>query len=637
MLADDASELSSEEKSVLGERLGRTRNAKANLRIERGDTVFVVRTVTVPRRELPGKSLDYEGIVSAIKTSKGLFVDDRIDRISFVPAPRNKVTVSLRYAVGVLPDAKKNGNVSFRLSLVKRKGFGEVALSLDGKHKVRVRRPIASAMDLSADFRGYRIYRLLAAKHAAALKQRGVRGLTLTQGSRLPPMVKMSPTVVNGVFQFDRWKRRMWIAHRHLITAANLKDQTLSGLAESYLANLDQPKEKIAHLLKIPMKINPDKIAEAQVQDLSDESSGAQASAQSNANSESSDIVEPLNERSTPSNNRPTRKRPRLEPTKPAQRTTIEAISPSKSETAEAEVKSKNVGTELDYIRGQKAIPSHPRFLRLSDPNVSFGGAVRLNYQEVTTTETAKVPTMFAELQVPLTTDFGVGFTLPLAYVDVDLARTETVITIGNPILEAKYRFHLPEISSSRPSIAVRTTWAIPASHSQKISPTTLPAEEFVLAAEFTETSAFLYERHALGGGLSSSWTLGPIHFGAEVLFEYLLPISDGLSTTTFPILSYGAAVGYRPFGELLGVYLESQGATLLLGPRRNEVTTYGGVRSQAFDFIELAAWAAVTVAPDARPTNLSVGGELRFVYDVDSLIIFGSSTRKFGDVDWAN
>jgi hypothetical protein len=120
-------------------------------------------------------------------------------------------------------------------------------------------------------------------------------------------------------------------------------------------------------------------------------------------------------------------------------------------------------------------------------------------------------------------------------------------------------------------------------------------------------------------------------------LFEYLLPISDGLSTTTFPILSYGAAVGYRPFGELLGVYLESQGATLLLGPRRNEVTTYGGVRSQAFDFIELAAWAAVTVAPDARPTNLSVGGELRFVYDVDSLIIFGSSTRKFGDVDWAN
>jgi hypothetical protein len=639
-MAQDVTVLTADEKLVIGQRLGRTRDAKRNLRIEIGDTVFILKTLTVPRRKLPGTSLDYEGIVGAINTSKGLFIDERIDRITFAAAAGNNIKVTLRYAVGVLPDAKKGGEMSFRLSLVKRKGLGEVVLSSEGKHKIRIRRPVANTMLVAADFRGYRVYQLLAAKHAAALKQRGVTGLSLKEGARLPPLVKLKPVLVNGIFQFDRWRRRMWIAHRHLLALSKIPDKTVADLADTYLNGLNLPPDKMARLPQIPLSADSPSISEARIENVR-----ANKSKKSNKNKraeaavplseESSNIVQPLENRSSRREGQG-RARPSPPERRSEQKSNVSPIAPSKLEPEESgTVRTIDLAKEEDYQRGKKSIPSHPRFLQLADPNVTFGGAIRANYQQVTTTETAQVPTLFAELQLPLLNDLGISLTLPLAHISVDLPRTEPTTTIGNPTIEAKYRFHLPKLMSRRPTVAIRTSWAIPASHGPKISPTTLPAEEFVLAAQFIETSAFLYERHAVGGGFSSSWELGPFHIGGQFQLEYLLPISEGLSTQSFPVVSYGAAVGYRPLGELLGVYLESQGATLLVGPRRNEVTTYAGVRSQAFDFIEFAAWAALTVAPDARPTNLGFGGELRFVYDVDSVILFGSSTRKFGDVDW--
>ena len=134
---------------------------------------------------------------------------------------------------------------------------------------------------------------------------------------------------------------------------------------------------------------------------------------------------------------------------------------------------------------------------------------------------------------------------------------------------------------------------------------------------------------------MATSILLGPLQFGGQFQFEHLLPIVDGNSNTAFSTLSYGVGVGYHPFGELLSLFVESKGAALIIGPRRNELATYAGVRSQLFDVFELAAWGAVIVAPDARPTSLGVGAEVRFVYDVDNVIVFGSSSKKFGEVEW--
>ena len=633
-------DLNQSEKIVIGQRIARVRDAVRNLRIEAGDTVFIVRTVTVPRNKLRGRALDYEGIVGAIEGSKSIFVDERIDDIRFEPTSRSKITVHLRYAVGVKPGAKRGGKIKFRLSLVKRKGMGEVALSVDGQHRVRVRRPIANRVDVAADFRAYRIYQNLAATRAAQLKTLGIR-LSLSKDARLPPLLKAKPALIKAVNQFDQWKRRMWIAHGHLKTLTKHPQPEIADLADKYLRALNQPDDKIGHLPNIPLRADASELTEAEVKPIPSPS-GSAANEDANSTSEvslskeSSDIVQPLGNDSRPSyrTKRPTRMAPNRKSA--ASVSGVEPIKPSGEEPPSATAKAQLDKEEDEYLRGKRAIPSHPRFLMLSDPNVSFGGAIRFSYRTVSTTESARVPTLFAESQLALTSDLGVLLTVPMAYIDVDLPRTETVTTIGNPSVAAKYRFHLPNIGGDYPNITLKARWAIPFSHGPTVPPTRLTAEEFALAAHFVDASAFLFERHGVGGGLSSSWQLGPIHLGGEFLYEYLIPIEDSLSQSRFSVLSYGGGIGYRPFGPIIGAYIEAQGAMLIIGPRRNEVTTYAGIRSQLFDVFEFAAWGAATVAPNARPTNLSVGGELRFVYDVDSVILFKGAARKFGETDWA-
>lgn len=648
MLAFSASLVHAEElrpndadKSVIGHRIARLRTATKNLRIESGDTVFILRTLTVNRKELPGLSLDYEGIVGAIKGASSIIVSDRIDSVRFERAGRNKIKVHLRYAIGVKPLAKQGGRISFRLSLVKRKGFGQVALSVDGRHYVRVRRPIASRIDVAADFRGYRLYQGLAAKRAAQLKARGIK-LSLQEDARLPPLLKSKASVVRAVIEFDQWKRRMWIAHRHLVSLAKHPRSEISSLATRYLQALARPEALLASLPNIPLHGGHSQNADAQNREIAGASTRSENTEplSTSINKESSDIVQPLRDtaRSNAGLQRRTRNRPQIEGKKT--NLNVTPIQPSNTDaTAELNQTSKQsqaAKEEEDYVRGKRSIPSHPRFLRLADPNVAFGVALRFSYQTVSTTETAQVPTLFAQTQLALTSNLGLLITLPLAHIVVDLDRTEAVTTIGNPSLTAKYRFHLPNILGHFPSLTLRTRWSIPFSHGPNVPPTRLSAEEFALAANFTDTSAFLFERHGLGAGLSSSWQLGPIHLGGEFLYEYLMPIADSLSRTRFSVLSYGGGLGYRPFSQL-GAYIEAQGAMLLIGPRRNEVTLYGGLRSQMFDVFELAVWVAHTIAPDARASNLAGGGELRFVYDVDSVILFKGASRKFGEAEWAD
>ena len=638
--ADDVDELTSNERAAIEYRVGRTYKNKRYLRIERGDTAFIVVRKTVNRKVLPGRSIDYEGIIGGIEADNGIIIEKHIDQVSFEPGPKGKVIVEFRYSIAISPDRKKNGRVSFRLSLVRRKGFGGAIVSFDQKHFIRVRRPIFNADRLLADFRAFRVYRQLAAQYMTALSQRGVRGLSLAENVPLPAIIDNQAVVIKGATKFNQWKSRMWIAHRHLITASKIKDLEISRTAKSYLNSLDKSKVQIKHIFR--KSINLSKVTSSNIEAFATKEKETNSASQESevtrsVSTEESDIVQPLTNRSTSVTlKRPTRSVTRLAPQSSSQGSKPSAITPSQDTTSDSDsLAGATLESNVDFRNREKRIPSHPRFLRLEDANISLSAAVSLNYQEVTTTESAVVPTMYSELEVPLTNDVGFSFTLPLAVVNVDLPRTKQITTIGNPQVKAKYRLNLPELAGSRPLVGASVHWAIPASHGQNVSPTTLSAEEFILAAQFTETSAFLFEKHAVGASVSTSILLGPLQLGGQFQFEYLLPIVDGNTTTAFSTLSYGVGVGYHPLGELLSVFVESKGAALIIGPRRNEVATYGGIRSQLFDVFELAVWGAVIVAPDARPTSLGVGAEVRFVYDIDNVIIFGSSSRKFGDGEW--
>ncbi|MEE2901524.1 MAG: hypothetical protein VYC39_04310 [Myxococcota bacterium] len=640
-LADEIDDLKPNERAAIEYRVGRTYKNKRNLRIERGDTAFIVVRKTVNRKVLPGRSIDYEGIIGGIETDNGIILGKHIDRVSFEPGPKGKVIVEFRYSIAVSPERKKNGSASFRLSLVRRKGFGGATVSFDVKHLVHVRRPIFNADRLLTDFRAFRVYRQLAAQYMAALSQRGVRGLSLAENVPLPAIIDNQDVVIKGATKFSQWKRRMWIAHRHLIAASKVGDKEISQIAKSYLSSLDKSKVQIEHILR--KSINLSRITSSKREALATaETDPVIASQESvverSVSAEKSDIVQPLANRSTSVTlKRPTRSVTRLKPENTAKVSNKpSAITPSQDVVSTADSSAAvTLESNVDFRNREKRIPSHPRFLRLEDANISLSAAVSVNYQEVTTTESAVVPTMYSELEIPLTNDVGFSFTLPLAVVNVDLPRTKQITTIGNPQVKAKYRLNLPELAGSRPLVVASVLWAIPASHGQNVSPTTLSAEEFILAAQFTETSAFLFEKHAVGASVATSILVGPLQLGGQFQFEYLVPIVDGNTSTAFSTLSYGVGVGYHPFGELLSVFVESKGAALIIGPRRNEVATYAGIRSQLFDVFELAAWGAVIVAPNARPTSLGVGAELRFVYDIDNVIIFGSSSRKFGEGEW--
>ena len=129
--ADEVKELSADERTAIEYRVGRTYKKKRNLRIERGDTAFVVLRKTVKRKDLPGRSIDYEGIIAGVEADKGILLGKHIDNVSFEPGPKGKIIVNLRYAIAVSPNRKANGKASFRLSLVRRKGFGGAAVSFD--------------------------------------------------------------------------------------------------------------------------------------------------------------------------------------------------------------------------------------------------------------------------------------------------------------------------------------------------------------------------------------------------------------------------------------------------------------------------------------------------------------------------
>ena len=86
---------------------------------------------------------------------------------------------------------------------------------------------------------------------------------------------------------------------------------------------------------------------------------------------------------------------------------------------------------------------------------------------------------------------------------------------------------------------------------------------------------------------------------------------------------------GVRPWGDILGFYLEGRGTALVAGPRRSELFTYLGVRGKFFDYFEPAMWLSLPIGSINRVSSVQFGLELRVSYDVEGVISTGTSKGR--------
>ena len=227
--------LTSAEKKVVGKRLAHVVNYRRSVKIEEGDTLFVVHRVKVRRKRVRGNELDYEAIVDGVRAPKGISIDERVDNITIRSARKNRLEVTFRYAINVLPGTRRGGRVNFKLKLIAREGLSGAVLTVPLSHKVKVRPAKPSAVDLAADFHGHRIYKKLAHDRLKALARKGIKGLSMRANARIPAIVGVGRQITSQVAEFDKWRRRMWIAYRHLLVAKSLADRALAAQAKTYL------------------------------------------------------------------------------------------------------------------------------------------------------------------------------------------------------------------------------------------------------------------------------------------------------------------------------------------------------------------------------------------------------------------
>ncbi|MBI4821111.1 MAG: hypothetical protein HY791_32930 [Deltaproteobacteria bacterium] len=588
-------ELTPAEKRVIGERLARVINFAKDVEIADGDTIFVVHRLRVPSSSLPKEEGAYEGFVTSFHGPPGVNVDPRVDefRLSRMGA---QTEISFRYALWVTPGTGKGGLVKFQLSLVERQGIGnEVASSPTLFQNVKIVATKPTATDLAADFVGYRIYARLAVGRRSELAKNGVP-VTLTEDGKLPPLLKATSDVYAQALEFDVWRRRMWVAERHLRVAVILPDRAIGASAKKLQSSLNVPDEQLKDLPDLTLVKEEPKDAKVTVKDKPKTIKRA----------DGTEELVPLDEKED------TEKPP--DPTRPDDKPVV--VEKKEPEPTRIE--------DTFERKRETPIPFFPRPLVLDDPNIAHTLGVRVNYAEISALESAVAPAFFFFGQLGLTRDVGFELTVPMNLISVDVARTQTQAYLGNPLLAAKYRLHLPEIGGRRAAIAVRIRYAMPISPLHSIPPTELGAEDFSLQANFPDTYAFLLEKHDIGAGFSAAWGFDMFTFTTQAYLDYFLAVSGSRSQFSFPALSYGLGVDVRPFGEWIGAYAEARGTSFLAGPQRTEIFTYLGARART-GALEPALWVSLPLGSISTASTLQFGAEVRFAFDLQAVIVRGS------------
>lgn len=606
---------------MIGERLAPAANYTKPITIEDGGTLFVVHSVDVATSRVRGGSSDFEGLILRSKAPPGVLIHRRIDEITITPKGE-KTEVSFRYAISVEPGTKKGGAISLELSLVERAGLANVATKVKLRHDLKLSPAKPSEGDLAADFRGYRAYKALAKERIQELDKKGLGRITLTDDGELGRLDRLDGGTIQALYELDRWRRRMAVARRHLSAASNASDRAVAKQAKQYLKLLDAPDEQLAGLPAAALGPS----GAAAIETLQPEQSASTPPAEptppplSKATETKSGvtILQPLEHEETKK-----REAEDLPARRPDPKTPVKVDRAREATEAPGNL----AGDELGFNRGlarETPIPLYPRSLTLDDPNLAHAGSLRFSWAKISDQQTAVAPAWFFFIQTAITRDIGLDLTVPTVYVSVNLARADPLFVMGNPLLGVKYRIHLPEIEGRRPVLTVRARWGIPVSPLSTVPRTQLIAEQFSLPAHFVDTYAFMLEKHDFGVGAIASYEIGMLHVTGQIYGDYFLPVKDSGDELSFLALAYGVSIGIRPFGDLIGAYAEGRGTSLLTGPRRAEFFSYLGVRAHLLDYLEPALWISLPLGSVGRVSSVQFGGELRFSYDVEGVIVRG-------------
>lgn len=609
----------------------------AKLTVSPGETIFIEKSKLVKRARLRKKVWDYEGIVSGIAAPNGVVVHPRLDDIRLEPEG-DKVKVTVRYAIHVDLGTRNGGRLQLTAKVIERTGLANTVVQIKAKHWINIGPPASPSMrDLAADFHAFRLYGARAKARRARLAKARYE-LSMKDLARPPPMDRLKGRGAAEVFAFLQDRRRMWIAHRHLIAASQSPDPRLKKAADAYLENLDKKPSEMKGLPAValvdqPEQPPPEKQAEVETLQPTaiEPAPGASGGGGGQGSLAPVASYEPGSEGDyspdLPESSRPRREK---EDPPPAPK---EVVEPGDQPKEAAEEEGTLVLSDDPFAKRQLRkivyIPGYNRSLVLDDPNIAHGAAVRMAWANVRIQESAIASAFFFHGQVALTRSVGVEATLPMEYVNLDLEDTRSVVTLGNPLVAAKYRLYLPEVLGRRPALTLRGRWAIPVSPIHKVPPTDLLAENFTREAHFSDTYAFFLEKTALGLGLQLAWQWEFLYTGVQLYTDYFFPVSGAADQTNFFTLSYGFSVGALPFGDIIGAYVEGRATSLLAGPRRTEFFMYFGVRARLLEYLEPGLWVGLPLGSIADVSGVQFGAELRFSYDLAEILDSGTFTRQ--------
>lgn len=628
--------LTDAEKDVIKERLAPVEPYAAKMTVEAGGTVVVERTVDVPASRIKRKAKDYEAFVTGIVAPDGIVVHHRMDEFEIVDAGPNK-KITFRYVVHADPAAKAGGRARVTLTLVERTGFANTAFKETVTHWFDVRPAAPTPEALTADFWGYRYYAPRMKKSGSLLKRRGVTRVSTQDNAQLPPLDRVQPKVAALAVRFTRYRMRVWSAHRHLVAALQSPNPQIASLARTYLAKLDS--DDLSGVPAIAMvDAAPPPPTRAEVETLEPVAVEPVDPPPPPARTGGEGTIAPVgtyeygSDRSgsetLPDSSRPREDRPKPPPgpvvadgsnTAPGDQPKVDGAptggSPDVVVTDSGDILSARTQRKVTYI------PSYFRSLTLDDPNIAHGGALRFSFATVQLGASAIASALFFDGQVAITRFFGVEVTVPTEYVNIDLPRAPSVFVMGNPLLAAKWRFHLPEIEGRAPVLTLRGRWAVPVPPQHQIPLTNFIAEHFTREAHFADTYAFFLEKTGVGLGSSAAWQYDMFEFGLELYLDYFTPVEGAEERTSFATLSYGASFGILPWEDLVGFFAEARAISLFAGPQRTEFFAYLGARGKFMDYVEPALWLGYPLGSISNVSGLQVGAELRFSYDLQDIV----------------
>lgn len=635
------------ELAAIRARLTPTTRPTRRLTLEAGGTLFLeARSLLEPSR-LRGAPTEYEGLVTGVEAEPGVELHGRVDEIRF-ERRGDVVEVVLVYVITADPGARGTASIWATLKLRERRGLANTILTEPIEHEVIIVPPRPSERDLAADFWGYRFFLDQARARLELLEKAGLRGMTLEDEGQLPPTDRLSAEGVAQLWQLERARRKIWVAHRHLMAAATRSpDPRIAATARAFLKNLAKPPSERTGLPEVPLVDRPpppepeqkDKPAPPDPVSKTEEDGKLAPVAEYRPGSEGTLEAQPaapptpsLDDAAAPADLAQSEARPVL----PAPgglwletRPETEEVPAGLSEGLEPVPAD---ASDTDRLGRRFYLPAHPRGLLLDDPNIAHAGAVRASFAEVNRPEEASTWALFYSAQVGLTNDVGLEVTVPTQLVQLEVGdEAQSLYRLGNPMVAAKYRFHLPNLLGRRPAVTVRGRWGIAATPRNEIPASELFAEQFSLQPNFADLHAFLLEKTDVGAGASLSWKHAWLVLGAQVYGDYLFPTEVATDRSSFFALSYGLSLGALPFGRAVGGFLEARAVSLLGGPQRTEVFSYAGFRARLLDALEPALWLGVPFGSVTDVTGLQVGAEIRVSYDVRSIVELGGRRQALG------